>query len=1010
MSCAQWVNVVVRDCASWAAAHRNSCVRQSSERVRRCTDWVRSSRQDCQHWHTRTTRTCSDWGNRWRQVCCDWPPCSWFCDVLVWVAEKVCLAWSTVTTSVCESYLTVVEWTCQAWEWVVRTACVAWATTVVGACAGWGWLVRRTCAVLGAFSAHIVPSEDDEPPADSVPRLEATSMSVARVASETAYADSGTRFFFRIREGQVEVSTLESDWQVVEHRPGQGATAISYKRLRLGEKLAPAPWFDMIAADSGRVFAKERGRARFFFTMLDPMFRRAGNRPVPSAYFKLDPEQGLEAANNADRVRQLPVQDDSDHPAAVRFPLFRKAMGIDQNDSMVVVIDPNMRIWHHVDARPPKDAGEPPDPAQVSGVPPIQEIVTFRQDGLPPLVPARIVRHGYRPLRVLDIGVGHEHWHEQRCRIYGGEMDSLDGPGLHFILKGRDVYRMFNGPVEDQGGFIDGTVNYYVLAQFLSDDEIEASTTAPANAFAILWLDEQAVLSERWRLVSPDDSEFGGFRDIIPSAMVQYMDKDFRHFRFDRSKFWDPMRAGHVGRQSRMAVSRQVIVLSGRDPVSNEAQLFTINFSFGTSDRTWRWRPFPPKTSLGCVFDLREDMTIFVREAGESGGYWFQRYLPASGSVKPEEHSLLLAADAYERPERKLDIAKPERGFNHPWQWLPADVFEFVHGHFSHFGCYEERVNWRWQYYCADLYPDSDALSAGDEGSPWIEQGSRLHITKASLNWALINAILKGDVSALSGAGADVWARVLDVVTHAASGELTGEQLAGVLTELQQTELVTQVHTHGLFHDRFILKLQYRDPIGWILVHWDKRDDDLLPFRDMSTEGGMPFELALVPAEGGSSGSPVRLQVTSYHRVLDPPAVEEARVVVLQDKGSRFLRIELRPVKPPELLGENVWRIKLGALLRDPQSDALVGAERLFDEIRVKSPAQDVPRQNWLGYQWDISDWGESRVNRLKECCSEAGRIRFGTSLWFENVVGHVARPDSVEYATLQVSRPDRAG
>lgn len=1003
MSCAQWVEVVVRDCASWAIAHRNSCMQQSSERVRQCTDWVRSSRQDCQEWHNKTTRTCTEWGNRWHQECCNWPPCSWLCDALVWVAEKVCLAWSTVTTSVCDGYLTVVDWACRAWDWIVRTTCVVWATIVVGACAGWGRIAKKTCGLLGAFNADIVFSEGDEPAAGSMSRLEATSMSIARVASETAYADSGTRFFFRIREGQVEVSTLTSDWQLVQHGPGEGAKAISYKRLRIGRMLEPTPCFDMVAADCGRVFAKERGRARFFFTMLDPMFRREGNRPVPSAYFKLDPEQGLETANNADRVRQLSEQDDSNHPAAVRFPLFRKAMEIDQNDSMVVVIDSNMGIWHHIDARPPKDAGEPPDPREAPGVPPIHEIVTYAQNGLPPPVPRHIVRHGYLPIRVLDIGVGHEHWHEQRCRIYGGEMDSLDGPGLHFILNGRDVYRMFNGPVEDQGGFIDGTVNYYVLAQLLSDEEIDAKPMPPANAFGILWLDEQAVLSERWRLVSPDDSRFGGFRDIIPSAMVQYMDKDFRHFRFDRSKFWDPMRAGHVSRKSRMAVSRQVIVLSGRDPTSGEAQLFTINFSFGTSDRTWRWRSFPPKTDLSCAFDLREDMTIFVREADGPGRYWFQRYLPASGSMKPDGQSLLLAPDVEKKPDRSLEILKPEKGFQHPWQWLPNDVFAFVHAHFSHFGCYEERVDWRWQYYRVELYDEEFARSESD-GAPWIERGDQLHITKASLNWPLINAIVKGDLAALSAVGADISARVVAAVTHVASGELTQQELIELLTDLQQTELVKQVHIHGLFHEQFVLKLLYREPIGWILVHWDKRDDDLLPFRDMATNEGTPFELTLVPDRSNPPDQSVRLLVKTYHRVLDPPAVEAARVILFcEDEEVQYLRIELQPANIAPL-DENIWRIKLGALLRDPQSDSLVGAERLFDEIRVESPVQDMPRQGWFGYQWDIRDWGRDRITRLNACCSDPGRIRYGTSLWFENIVGHVARPDAVEYLTSMVS------
>src|SRR5206468_6285505 len=127
----------------------------------------------------------------------------------------------------------------------------------------------------------------------------------------------------------------------------------------------------------------------------------------------------------------------------------------------------------------------------------------------------------------------------------------------------------------------------------------------------------------------------------------------------------------------------------------------------------------------------------------------------------------LLPTEAREKPGRTLDIAKPEKGFDHPWQYLPCDVFEFVHAHFSHFGCYEERVNWRWQYYCVDLYDGERAVISEGESAPWIERGEQLQITKASLNWSLINAIVNGDMSALSVVGVDVWARVVDTITRA---------------------------------------------------------------------------------------------------------------------------------------------------------------------------------------------------------------------------------------------------
>ena len=116
----------------------------------------------------------------------------------------------------------------------------------------------------------------------------------------------------------------------------------------------------MIAANGGRVFVKEVEYARFYVTLLEPMFRRKNNVPVPSMYFKLDPAQGHPHADNADRVVHLDVAD-SMHPAAVRFPLFRIAMQLDLNDSMIVNLDAHPKVWHQVDGRPPKDGGDPPD-------------------------------------------------------------------------------------------------------------------------------------------------------------------------------------------------------------------------------------------------------------------------------------------------------------------------------------------------------------------------------------------------------------------------------------------------------------------------------------------------------------------------------------------------------------------------------------------------------------------------------------------------------------------------
>ena len=49
-----------------------------------------------------------------------------------------------------------------------------------------------------------------------------------------------------------------------------------------------------------------------------------------------------------------------------------------------------------------------------------------------------------------------------------------------------------------------------------------------------------------------------------------------------------------------MGVAAQVLVVSGENLVSREAELYSINFSFGTIDRSWHWRRFP---ALARYFD-----------------------------------------------------------------------------------------------------------------------------------------------------------------------------------------------------------------------------------------------------------------------------------------------------------------------------------------------------------------------------------------------------------------------
>src|SRR5207237_7572078 len=99
------------------------------------------------------------------------------------------------------------------------------------------------------------------------------------------------------------------------------------------------------------------------------------------------------------------------------------------------------------------------------------------------------------------------------------------------------------------------------------------------------------------------------------------------------------------------------VVLVSSEPVNGAGELYSINFSYATMDRSWRWRPLPAavedpagrQTASESVdvqtLRLREDMSICLKghkrtARGLETGYWFQRYLPAVNRLVPEPEDL----------------------------------------------------------------------------------------------------------------------------------------------------------------------------------------------------------------------------------------------------------------------------------------------------------------------------------------------------------------------------------
>jgi len=139
----------------------------------------------------------------------------------------------------------------------------------------------------------------------SIPQLYSTSFNSLDVPDQYSYRDSGIRYEFRINSNyQVEYrrGVADSKWELLTPEKGKvycgdidGPIAISYNERRgAGKKckregdfdLFPAPQFDMVASDGGRVFAKERGSDRLFFTSMS--VEEIGFSTDPSRFTPVD--------------------------------------------------------------------------------------------------------------------------------------------------------------------------------------------------------------------------------------------------------------------------------------------------------------------------------------------------------------------------------------------------------------------------------------------------------------------------------------------------------------------------------------------------------------------------------------------------------------------------------------------------------------------------------------------------------------------------------------------------
>ena len=844
--------------------------------------------------------------------------------------------------------------------------------------------------------AHRTSETAQQLPVDSVPKRSAVAFSMAGPVSDRwRNGTPGARFTYK-ETGKRYEFTLGIDGRVTASHPDGTKTILdkarSFTEKRKGVDLPTAPSFDLIAANNGRVFAKAAGKDDFYFMTMDDAFIQwdpvqAKEVSIPGTYFKLDPEFKQPGEQVLDLLETTKPITLFDGPASERLPVFKRVLLRELSDMMIGDIKPG--VWNQLDCRPPQNvmalAVRDLTPAAmavyvaicavapgvgialgigffiyslVKGETPFQTMfnlpdsdaavadavatytpITYTRDGDPnPIKPPAISFS-----KVLDIGVGNVHLFQNYQRNVGCEMQAqVDVP---FYI---DLYQFFNGPCADGDGYCDGTINYYALVQ---NDK----------GFALLFQDEQAYFSKRWRLVSPDD-DAGAMFSLMHDLSSQPL------YQWDREKYWSPFDSKpglpqHINAQSRLAVAAQVLLVTGFDPVAKRSKIYSINTSWGTMDRTWRWRELPltdpadPNLPIVVKFftsdvdagnesiaasgttvypqtiRLRDDMTINLKGTRDGTvGRWYQRYLPLDNSLVPPREALVTG--------RQM----PATGYTHGWKFMPETTFQLV-DKFQFFGAYDEELDTRTQYYDAQPVPGDETKFANP--GPWVDDARQLFVSQWKFKWE--------DPDRLG------W---------------------------------KTIETPSIYYPDTRLRIEKKGS-RWIATFWDKRDDDIKSFEKLPKV----VTLKRLEPDGTFAKNPdgtiltARITIGANHRLVPTPVVKTA-YFWLEPNGMAGFAFEATSAAA---LLETVSKVRMASLegvAAPVAGDATRVIARVNKFLNQSTDGSFIPI---IGQTFEFR-WTPTDTDRtlLQQHGTAGGETQFATSIWFENIIGNVALPEKI--------------
>jgi hypothetical protein len=599
---------------------------------------------------------------------------------------------------------------------------------------------------------------------------------------------------------------------------------------------------------------------------------------------------------------------------------------------------------------------------------------------------------------VLDIGIGSSHWSENWQAQFGGEIHSLLAPRPLFQGERYSLiqYRFLNGPVIDGDAFNDGTTNFYMLVKLGPPGSDGAGYL---ERYAILWFDEQTYFTQRWRLLHPTDDVLG---DLFSLQHALRDNPEWHNFQLWR--FWSPFRANLIDDDSRMIVRRNVIVVTGLSSTAGRHEIYTIVFNYGLCDQSWRWRlfpsgeevvierttaqdenpPLPDKVGNGPAsayvvvntVDLRDDTTIHVRGSLRIGanqtlrvGRYVQRYLPANCHHVPERY--------------ELTGSKPAVGFTHPWDFVSENAYQRA-DQFYQFGVYEDSLDSRGQYYKIDLLPNANGvMPTVDEAVSHVWRNdvagageSRMKMNTTNFVWSLPkeNGVI-----------------VKRTKPDPNTNDLLDPKL--LVHDFRNKPSIS------IFEPTARFRILERKPLGLIAVFSDKRDDDLQSASDLPHPTTFVEDRTISPQLPRPIPASIRVLIKSNHRMLQPPNVRKAQVVIDNAPGLRLLHISFWTPQTEQEVCENIWKVSLAAIDQNGAVFPIFSVLRFGNFVRRgvpdAPPPSNVADLDAWQYDFDFPFTKEVEVN-VRRFCTPDGHIDFGTSLWFEDVVGHRALPEEL--------------